>query len=321
MQFVFLDYGTLGSDDLDLTPLKSVLPNLRVYDATLPEERVERVASAEVILCNKAILDRKTLERAPHVRFIGLTATGTDNVDLVYAKERGIAVCNLIAYCTQSVVEHVFAVLLGLAHNIGPFGQLVRRGEWARADNFCLLNHSIRELSSMTLGIVGYGELGRNVARIARLFNMNIMISRRFGAADDKNNDIGRHDFEDVMRSADVISLHCPLNANTRNMINADTLMLMKRSAILINTARGGLVDSAALAVALQSGSIAAAAIDVLPQEPPLDGDPLLDYQGDNLIVTPHIAWATRDARQNAINELAANYSAFLSGTARNRVV
>lgn len=321
MQFVFLDYGTLGSDDLDLTPLKLVLPDLRVYDATLPEERAERVAGAEVILCNKAILDRKTLEHAPHVRFIGLTATGTDNVDLVYAKERGIAVCNLIAYCTQSVVEHVFAVLLGLAHNIGPFGQLVRRGEWARADNFCLLNYSIRELSSMTLGIVGYGELGRNVARIARLFNMNIMISRRFGAPGDGDNDIDRHDFEDVMRSADVISLHCPLNANTRNMINADTLMLMKRSAILINTARGGLVDSAALAVALQNGSIAAAAIDVLPQEPPLDGDPLLDYQGDNLIVTPHIAWATRDARQNAINELAANYSAFLTGIARNRVV
>ncbi len=319
LKSVFLDYATMGSGDLDLSPLTELLPELEVFDNTLPEQRVERVRDAEVVFCNKVRLDADVLQSATALKFIGLTATGTDNVDLEYAREHGIAVCNLIGYCTQSVVEHVFATLLNLSHSIYAHHQLVRDGAWAKADNFCKLDYPVRQLSAMTIGIVGHGELGKGVATIAQQFGMTVLLSRRRGA---KGNDRdGRHDFEDVLRHADVLTLHCPLTDETRHLINADSLKIMKPDSILINTARGGLVDSAALANALANGVIGAAAIDVLPQEPPVDGDPLLDYSGDNLIITPHIAWATREARQAAINELAANYRAFVKGKVRNRVV
>lgn len=319
MKSVFLDYATMGSADLDISILEPVLPGLVVFDNTTAAERVERIHDVEVVLCNKVRLDADTLEHAPDLRFIGLTATGTDNVDLDYARQHDIAVCNLVAYCTQSVVEHVFAVLLNLTHSIRQFHRLVRAGEWARADNFCKLDYPVRELSAMTLGLIGYGQLGKGVEEIARQFGMQIMIARRRGQPE--TSDDGRHSFEEVIAAADVVTLHCPLTDDTRNMINDDTLGLMKPNAILINTARGALVESAALVRALSNGAIAAAAIDVLPQEPPVDGDPLLDYVGDNLIVTPHIAWATREARQNAIDELAKNYAAFVGGESRNRVV
>ena len=318
MKSVFLDYATLGTGDLDLSTLNALLPELEVFDNTVPEERVKRVRDAEVIFCNKTKLDATTLQSATSLKFIGLTATGTDNVDLEYARDHGIAVCNLKSYCTQSVVEHVFATMLNLTHNIQSFDKLVRAGEWAKADNFCKLDFPVRQLSAMTLGIVGYGELGQGVERMARQIGMNVMVARRQGAMGEND---GRHNFDEVLREADVISLHCPLTDVTRNLINSETLGLMKPDAILINTARGGLVDSGALAAALGDGTIAAAAIDVLPQEPPVDGDPLIDYAGYNLIITPHIAWATREARQAAIDGIAANYAAFEGGEKLNRVV
>lgn len=318
MKSVFLDYATLGAGNLDLSGLNALLPELQVFDNTQPEERVNRVRDAEVIFCNKTNLDAATLQSATSLKFVGLTATGTDNVDLEYAKNHGIAVCNLVSYCTQSVVEHVFATMLNLAHSIRSFDKLVRAGEWGKADNFCKLDFPVRQLSAMTLGVIGYGELGQGVERMARQIGMQVMIARRRGATGDNDD---RHDFEEVLRKADVISLHCPLTDDTRNLINSETLEMMKVGAILINTARGGLVDSAALAQALGDGTIAAAAIDVLPQEPPVSGDPLIDYPGDNLIITPHIAWATREARQSAIDGIAVNYAAFKGGEKLNRVV
>jgi len=312
MKSVFLDYATMGFGDLDLSSLRKLLPDLEVFDNTLPGEVVERIRDAEVILCNKVQLDAETLASATAVRFIGLTATGTDNVDLLFAERNGIAVCNLVAYCTQSVVEHVVAVMLSLTHNLPAFHALVRDGDWARADNFCKLDYSLRQLSALTLGIVGYGELGKGVEKVAKQFGMKVMITRRRNA--EEHEDDGRESFTDVLQKSDVLTLHCPLNDQTRNLINAETLALMKADSILINTARGGLVDSAALVDALSNRTIGAAAIDVLPQEPPADGDPLLDYAGNNLIITPHIAWATREARQAAIDELARNYSAFICG-------
>ena len=250
---------------------------------------------------------------------IGLTATGTDNVDLTGADKYGIAVCNIRGYCTQSVAEHVFALLLNFTHNISRYAQSVRNGEWERSDDFCMLNYPMRELSGMTLGIVGYGELGRGVEKIAREFNMTILVARRPGTS--TNDDGGRTNFHEMLGRADVITLHCPLNDQTRNLLGEAEFRRMKPDAILINTARGGLIDSAALVAALRNGEIGAAAVDVLPKEPPVDGDPLLDYDGSNLIITPHVAWGTTESRQGAINELAANVEAFLKGEKRNRVV
>lgn len=312
---VFLDFATLGTGP-DPAPLHAVLPGLELHAATPPELLRKRIADAEFVLANKARLDEAAIAGASALRYIGLTATGTDNVDLAAARQAGVAVTNIRAYCTRSVVEHVFAVLLGLAHGIGSYHRAVRAGEWQKSPNFCLLDFPIRELSAMTLGIVGYGELGRAVAATAGHFGMTVLVAARRGGPVGE----GRVAFEELLGRADVISLHCPLTDETRDLFGPAEFEQMKPNAILINTARGGLVDSAALAQALRGKQIGGAAIDVLPQEPPADGNPLLEYGGDNLILTPHIAWATLEARQNALRELAENVRAFLEGRDRNRV-
>ncbi len=317
MKAVFLDYATMGPD-LDLEPMRRSLPDLEIFDATDDSQIGERIHEAEFVFANKVRLTPELLEHAARLRFIGLTATGTDNVDLECAKQHNIAVCNIRAYCTQSVVEHVFGVMLMLTHSLGRYDKSVRAGEWQQADDFCMLTHPVRELSAMTLGIVGYGELGQGVARIAKAFGMQVLVSVRPGSSEQSDD---RVPFKDVLQQADAISLHCPLTETTRHLFDADAFQQMKKGAFLINTARGALVDSAALVDALQSGQLAGAGIDVLATEPPVHGDPLLDYAGDNLIITPHIAWATNEARQNAIDELAANVDAFLAGKERNRVV
>jgi glycerate dehydrogenase len=317
MKAVFLDYGTMGPD-LNLDPLRSIVTDLVIFDVTDAAEVADRIADADIVFTNKNRLTQDLLQRAAKLRFIGLTATGTDNIDLASAKRNGIAVSNIRAYCTQSVIEHVFGVLLTLSHSISRYHKSVRAGDWQHSDDFCPLLHPVRELSAMTLGIVGYGELGRGVARVARNFGMRVLVSARPGS-NVVNEE--RVSFEHMLVESDVISLHCPLNDATRNLFGAHAFGRMKQDAVLINTARGGLVDSAALVHALENGDIGAAAIDVLPQEPPVNGDPLLEYAGCNLIVTPHIAWATDKARQNAIDELAANTRAFIDGQQRNRVV
>ncbi len=319
MKAVFLDFGTMGAAELDPSPLAEIVPDFNAFDSTPADFVAERIEGVDFVFANKARMTKKIISNAASLRFIGLTATGVDNVDLDAAKKHGVAVCNIRAYCTQSIVEHVFAVLLNLTHSIRLYDRIVRAGAWQRADNFCMLEFPIRELSAMTIGIVGLGVLGTGVANMARQFGMSVMIAQRPGKQGDP--DEGRHDFKDILQESDVISLHCPLTDDTRALIGAGELELMKPNAILINTARGGLVDSAALVEALRKHTIAAAAVDVLPQEPPVDGDPLLDYDGDNLIITPHIAWGTVEARQNAINEVATNLRGFLAGERRNRVV
>ena len=317
MKAVFLDFATMGSG-LDLQELESLVAELVVHDESPDDTIAERIADADIVYTNKIRLTRALLEQAPELKLIALTATGTDNIDTDCAREHGIAVANIRHYCTGSVVEHVFGVLLALTHSLGRYHRSVRAGDWQRATDFCMLHHPVRELSAMTLGIVGYGALGQGVARIGREFGMQVLVAARPGTERVPD---GRVGFDRLLADADVISLHCPLAEETRDLFGAPEFRAMKRSAILVNTARGGLVDSRALADALANGEIAAAAIDVLPQEPPVDGDPLLDYPGDNLVVTPHIAWATDEARQNAIDELAANTRAFLAGDERNRVV
>jgi glycerate dehydrogenase len=238
-------------------------------------------------------------------------------VDLVAAAELGIAVCNLHDYCTASVVQHVFGVLLVLTHRLREYDALVRTGAWQRGGQFCLLDFPIRELAGRNLGIVGYGTLGKGVAQVARAFGMQVLIANRPGGT----REAGRIDLHDLLPRVDVLSLHCPLSPATQGVIGAHELALMKHDAVLVNTARGALVDSAALADALRGGLLGGAAIDVLPQEPPVDGNPLLAGDIPNLIVTPHIAWAAREARQRCIDEMAANVRAFRSGERRNRVV
>ncbi len=315
MKAVFLDYATMGPG-LDLEPLERLVDELVVYDVTHDDEVAGRIADSELVFTNKIRLSDELMAVATRLRFIGLTATGTDNIDLDAAREHGVAVANIRAYCTQSVVEHVFGVLLTLTHSLHRYQASVAAGEWQRSKDFYVLKHPVRELSAMTLGIVGYGELGRGVARVAETFGMRVIVSARPGSEAGSD----RVSFDTMLGEADVISLHCPLNEQTRGLFGTAQFAAMKDDAMLINTARGGLVDSTALVAALETGQIAAAAIDVLPQEPPVNGDPLLDYKGDNLIVTPHVAWATNEARQNAIDELAANTAAFLSGAERNRV-
>ena len=317
MKAAFLDFATVGADELDLQPLLDVLPDLKLYDTTTPDQVAGRIAACDAVLLNKVRLTRELFAAAPNLKFIGLTATGVDNVDIEAARERGIAVCNIRAYCTQSVVEHVFGVLLNLTHSLAHFQQAVRDGAWQDASEFCLLDFPIRELSAMTLGIVGHGELGQGVARTAKHFGMRVLVAQRPGT---NKLSPGRVPLDELLRQSDVVSLHCPLTPATRQLIGERELALMKQTALLINTARGGLVDSAALVAALENGSIGGAAIDVLPQEPPVHGDPLLDCRHPNLIVTPHIAWGTREARQNALAQLAAAFQAFTRGERLNRV-
>ena len=317
MKAVLLDWSTMGPD-LDLGEMRRLLPDLEVFDETPDDKIAERIREAEIVLGNKVILSEALFAGAPNLRFIGLTATGTDNVDVAAAQRRGIAVSNIRAYCTQSVVEHVFGCLLSLAHNLSAYDRDVRAGAWQRADDFCLITHPIDQLSTMTLGIIGYGALGQGVARAAETFGMRVIVAARPGSIRIPDD---RVSFDELLAKSDVISLHCPLNDTTRGLFGAREFRKMKNTAILINTARGALVDTLALAEALRAGELRAAAIDVLPKEPPVAGDPLLDYEGDNLIITPHIAWGTLSARQNAIDELTANIAAFLEGRARNRVV
>ena len=312
-----LDWATMGPD-LDISEMKALLPELEIYDETADDEIAGRIAGAEIVLGNKVMISESLFAGAPEMRFIGLTATGTDNIDLDAAKQHGVAVANIRAYCTESVAEHVFGCLLNLTHNLQGYAADVRGGAWQEASNFCMLTRPIRELSVMTLGIVGYGELGQGVARIGRSFGMDVIVAARPGSDSIPE---GRVSFDDLLARADVVTLHCPLTDATRGLFGADQFRAMKKTAILINTARGGLVDSQALAEALRDSEIAAAAVDVLPKEPPVDGDPLLDYAGDNLMVTPHIAWGTLEARQSAVDELTANIAAFLEGRERNRVV
>ena len=314
---VVLDLATITRGDLDLSAMDAALPGWHGYPVTRADELHARIADAEVVLTNKIRLDRSAIEAARELKLICLAATGTNNIDLEAASARGIAVCNIRAYCTASVVQHVFALILALTINIPGYRKLLDDGAWRDSPQFCLLDYPIRELAGKTFGVVGFGELGRAAARMAEAFGMSVVVADRPGSAPQQ----GRVPLDEVLAVADVLSLHCPLTPATRGLIDAAALRRMKRDALLINTARGALVDEQALADALRDGVIGGAGIDVLSEEPPVNGNPLLEPGIPNLIVTPHIAWAAREARQRAIDEMAANARAFLNGERRNRVI
>jgi glycerate dehydrogenase len=313
---VFLDLATVARGDLDLARLTSACARWSMYDYTRPAETAGRIAGAQVAVTNKVLLDRAALAAAPDLRLVCLTATGTNNVDLAAARELGIAVANVTAYATAAVVQHVFALILAHATRLIDYRAAVAAGAWSTSPQFCLLDFPIFELAGKTLGIVGYGELGRAVARVARAFGMDVLIAQRPGGPPQD----GRLPLAELLPRVDVLSLHCPLTDNTRDLMGAVELALMRPTALLVNTARGGLVDGEALAAALRARTIGGAALDVLSVEPPPPGHPLLAPAIPNLILTPHTAWASREARQRVLDEVARNIDAFAAGERRNRV-
>jgi glycerate dehydrogenase len=316
LKTVFLDYDTVANGDLDTTLLRNAADDLVLYDSD--ESKIaERIRDADVALLNKLELSRELLCGARKLKLVALAATGTNNVDLIAAKERGIAVCNVRAYCTASVVQHVWGLILSLTQHVDGYSRLSKDGSWAKDEARAVLAYPIRELQGRIFGVIGWGELGRGAARVAEALGMRVLVANRRGAAPHPD----RTDLDQLLATADIVSLHCPLNDATRGLIGARELSLMKSDALLINTARGALVDGAALAAALRAGRLAGAGIDVLPQEPPVNGDPLIDGSIPNLLVTPHIAWAAREARQRCIDEMAANIQDFRNGGRRGRVV
>jgi glycerate dehydrogenase len=313
---VFLDYDTVSNGDLDLTGLREASGNLTLYDMS-EAQTAERILDADAVLLNKLELSRALISGAPQLKLVALAATGTNNVDLIAARERGIAVCNVRAYCTASVVQHVWGLILSLSQHVYEFSRFSKDGSWARNESSAVLSHPIRELQGRSFGVIGWGELGRGAARIAEAFGMWVVIANRPGAPPQA----GRVPLDELLGIADIVSLHCPLTDATRGLIGARELNLMKPDALLINTARGALIDGAALAAALRAGQIAGAGIDVLPQEPPQEDEPLINSRIPNLLVTPHVAWAAREARQRCIDEMAANIRDFRNGGRRGRVV
>ena len=328
MRAVFLDFGTVDHDDLDTTNLERVLPGITLYPTSTETEVDERIAGAEYILTNKLNISRARMRAVAGLKFVGLTATGTNNVDLEAARELGIAVCNIRDYCTTSVAQHVLGAILLLTHRFREYGQVAVDGTWSRSEQFTVPGAPIRELTGKILGIVGYGTLGRAVAKAAKdALGMRVLVAQRPGGAagrePDSSTSIGpvRATLDEVLRAADVLSLHCPLTPATTGLIGERELALMKPDAIIINTARGALIDLDALVAALKGGDLGGAAIDVLPKEPPSEGSVLFGPGIPNLLVTPHIAWAAFEARQRAVDELALHIEDFQRGGRRGRVV
>lgn len=317
MRGVILDFDTLNRGDVNLDSLHSVLDALVVHDKTAPAEVEDRLAGVDVAITNKVRFDAALLARLANARLICLAATGSDNVDCAAAGKRGIAVANVRGYCTASVVQHVFAMTLALTLHLAEYRALIAGGAWQRSGQFNLMDYPVRQLAGKTFGVIGHGTLGGAVARVAEAFGMRVIVAERRGTSPRA----GRHAFETVLAEADVLSLHCPLTPETRGLIGERELALMKPDAVLINTARGAVVDTAALARALTAGRLGGAGVDVLPTEPPPADEPLLALDLPNLLITPHIAWAAREARQRAIDEIAANIEAFQRGESRNRIV
>jgi glycerate dehydrogenase len=312
---VFLDYDTVSNGDLNWSALGAAAGALSLCESD-DSKTVERIRDADIVLLNKVELSRRLLEGAPKLKLIAVAGTGTNNIDIAAARDLGIAVCNVRGYCTSSVVQHVWALILSLTQHVSGYARMARSG-WTQNEVLMVLAHPIRELSGRIFGVVGWGELGRGAARIAEGFGMKVVIANRRGA-DPKP---GRVELEELLAMSDIVSLHCPLDDSTRGLIGARELELMKPDALLINTARGGLVDGRALSLALKAGRLGGAGIDVLPQEPPAPGEPLLDPAIPNLILTPHVAWAAQEARQRCLDEMAANIKDFLGGGRRSRVV
>ena len=311
MKAVFLDYASLDQNDLDTSALSSAFTELQLFASTDASEVLARVRDADVIISNKVIIDAATMQHCAKLKLILISATGTNNIDLEQARQQGVVVCNCQGYGTSSVAQHTLALMLALATSLMQYDQAVRQGKWNTATQFCLLDFPIVDLSGKTLGIIGYGELGKAVAKLAEAFGMKVLIA---ALPHRPSVDASRIALADLLPQVDFLTLHCPLTEQTQDLIAEQELALIKNSAFLINCARGGLVNEQALATALRQGMIAGAATDVLTVEPPKNGNVLLSDDIPNLIITPHSAWGSRDSRQRMLQQLLENVMAFQAG-------
>ncbi|TET53635.1 MAG: D-2-hydroxyacid dehydrogenase [Anaerolineales bacterium] len=316
MKIVVLDGYAGNPGDLSWDGLKALGP-CEIHDRTPPADVVARAADAEIVLTNKVVMSREVVSQLPKLAYIGVLATGYNVVDLVAARERGIAVTNVPAYSTESVVQMVFAHLLNLAQHVAEHSQTARKGRWEKSPDFAYWDYPLVELSGKTMGIVGFGRIGRAVARVALSFGMRVIAHTPHPEAPALQG-IEFAALEKLFAESDVVSFHCPLKPETESLVNAERLALMKQSAFLINTSRGRVIDEQALADALNEGRIAGAGVDVLSTEPPAPDNPLLAAQ--NCYITPHIGWATVAARQRLLETVAANVRAFLEGRPQNVV-
>lgn len=316
MHAVFLDYQTF-SPSLDLSALNKVINKFDFHSTTTPEQVLKHCSTAEVILTNKVVLNSTTLKQLPHLKLICITASGYNNVDINAARKLGIAVTNVSGYAKNSVAQYVFAQLLSYYSHIEDHNNNTREGQWQKSETFCLHGKGSRELAGESIGIIGYGALGGQVATIARAFDMQVLIAERPNATTIRAD---RTEFKEVIAQADIITLHCPQTAETENLFNAEVFSQMKNSAVLINTARGALINNHDLLTALNNNQLACAILDVLEQEPPPEDHILLAAQSSKLKITAHIAWASEQAQQALLNLVADNIVAFQQGNRVNRL-
>jgi len=314
MKIVVLDGYCLNPGDLSWEKLK-LLGEVTIYDRTPANLTIERAKNADALLTNKTILNAENMAQMPNLKYIGVLATGYNVVDLNYTNKHKIVVTNIPAYSTSSVAQMVFAHILNITNSVDFHSQIVHNGEWTRSIDFCFWRKPQIELAGKTIGLVGLGNTGMATARIALAFGMKVIAVT---SKKELSNDIKSVSYNELWQQSDIISLHCPLCADTKQIINADSLSQMKPTAILINTGRGPLIDEQALANALNTGKIAAAAVDVLSTEPPKADNPLLTAR--NCFITPHIAWATAEARQRLMNIAVGNLQSFINGNAVNVV-
>lgn len=307
---VFLDRATIG-----VSVRKPKFPHSYVeHQATTADQVVERLAGTEIAIINKVPMRAPNLEKLPKLKLIAVAATGTDCIDKAYCKAHGITVSNIRNYAVNTVPEHTLALIFALRRSLIPYVADVRRGKWQTIDQFCYFDHPIHDIAGSTLGLVGYGALGKSVAARAEALGMKVIATDVFDFP-------GKVDLDTILAQSDIISLHCPLTEGTRNLIGAAEFKKMKKDAILINTARGGLVDEAALLEALKTGEIGGAGFDVLTVEPPKAGNILLDAELPNLLITPHVAWASVEAMTGLANQLVDNIEAWVAGSPRNVVL
>ncbi|MEG0691772.1 MAG: D-2-hydroxyacid dehydrogenase [Oscillospiraceae bacterium] len=318
MKLVILDSYTAVSTDLSFDCLKEFTTDITIYDRTQPQDVVARIGTADMILINKTQITKEMLEQCPNLKYIGIFATGYNMVDLGYCKEHGIVVSNVPGYSTNAVAQLTFSFILNFTFLVDKHNKEVHEGNWVENDTFCYYDPRITELFGKTLGVVGFGNIAKQVARIAAAFDMNVLVYSRTKYPEYETDRLQFVDLDTLLQKSDIISLHVPLFKETEKLINGDAINKMKQSAILVNTARGGVIDEQAVADALNSGKLAGAGLDVTTVEPILQTNPLLTAK--NCVITPHIAWSCREARARLIGVVCDNIGAFLNGEPQNNV-